>query len=151
MKKMLFEEKIIAVVLCLMVVMVAAQVLSRYVLHTSLSHTEEIVRYCFVWITFLGISAATFRGKHLSVAGALNLLPAAAMTYVRYGAGFAAFLFSLVLVGYGVRVVLLQFKTGQKTAALGFPMWIIGLAIPVCALIMAVRLIMIVRTKGRYR
>ena len=149
--KMLFEEKIIGVVLCVMVVMVAAQVLSRYVLHTSLSHTEELVRYFFVWITFLGASAAAFRGKHISVAGALHIVPVGVMKWIRLFSGVFALIFTGVLLFFGFRIVILQISTGQTTAALGFPMWIIGCAVPLCSFIMIIRLIMLACGRGRGR
>jgi len=149
-KPMLIEEKIIAFVLCLIVLMVAAQVLSRYVLHKSLSYTEELVRYFFVWITFLGASAATFKGKHLSIAGALHIIPAYIMKWIKILSGFAALIFTGLLVVFGTNVVLLQIRTGQTTAAMGLPMWIIGLAVPVCSCFMVIRLIMIVLGRGRH-
>ena len=149
--KMLIEEKIIGVVLCIMVIMVAAQVLSRYILHTSLSHTEELVRYFFVWITFLGASAAAFRKKHISVAGAMLILPRGVMKWIRLFSGIVALIFTVVLLFYGFRVVILQIQTGQTTAALGLPMWIIGCAVPVCSLVMIIRLVMIACISGRGR
>ncbi len=147
-QKMLIEEKIIAVLMCLMVLMVAVQVLSRYVVHTSISYTEEIVRYFFVWATFLGASAATYKKKHLSVAAAFKIVPARMVKLIKYSTGIAALIFSSLLTLYGLKIVHLQIKTGQTTAALGFPMWIIGLAVPVCSILMIVRLVMLALRKG---
>lgn len=150
-QKMLVEEKIIAFVLCLMVVMVAAQVLSRYVIHKSLSYTEELVRYFFVWITFLGASAAAFRGRHLSLSGSLHIVPARVKKWLNYLSGCAALLFTGLLIVFGIKIVLLQIKTGQTTAAMGLPMWIIGLAVPVCSFVLMVRLTMLAFGKGKQK
>ncbi|MFC1508579.1 TRAP transporter small permease [Candidatus Omnitrophota bacterium] len=139
---MLPEEWIIAILLIVMVLMVAAQVLSRYIFHTSLSHTEELVRYFFVWATFLGIAAAANRKKHLSIAFASGIIPERYMKWVKKVAGLCALLFAGVIMYYGVRVVVLQIQTQQKTAALGMPMWIIGLAVPVCSAVLIVRIFM---------
>lgn len=141
-KGMLAEEWIIAVLLCAMVVMVTGQVLSRYVFHTSLSHTEELVRYLFVWTTFLGAAAAGYRKKHISIAGALRFLPERVFAIIRFAGGIGAVIFMVVLVVYGLQVVLLQFRTHQTTAALGYPMWIIGLAVPLCSALLVIRLLM---------
>jgi len=138
---MVVEERIVAVLMCVMVLMVVGQVLSRYVLHVSLSHTEELVRYCFVWATFLGASAAVHRGKHLSIAGAFTFLPRRIVRYIRLLAGAGGVLFFAVLLVYGVRIVALQIRTGQTTAAMGLPMWIFGLAVPVCALFVIYRIV----------
>jgi TRAP-type C4-dicarboxylate transport system permease small subunit len=147
-QKMIIEEKIIATALCFMVVLVTAQVLSRYIAHKSLSFTEEIVRYAFVWITFLGISAAAFRGRHLSISGTLHVVPSAFKKYLKYVRGTAAVIFAGMLIFFGANVTILQIKTGQTTAALGLPMWIIGLAIPLCSLIFVFRLALLTFGKG---
>jgi TRAP-type C4-dicarboxylate transport system permease small subunit len=140
-RKTITEEKIIAAALCGMVVLVTAQVLSRYAAHKSLSYTEEIVRYMFVWITFLGISAAVVRGRHLSLAESIHVVPVRYRHYLRYIRGAAALLFAGILNVYGTKVTLLQLKTGQTTAALGLPMWIVGLALPVCSFIFILRVL----------
>ena len=134
------EEKIIAVLIFVMVVMVAAQVLGRYVFHSSLSFTEEIVRYLFVWATFIGAAAAVRGGRHLSISSGIRLLPASVRRWNGVLCWTGAAVFATVLVVYGIRVVSLQIRTGQTTAALGFPMWIVGLAIPVSAVLLMVRL-----------
>ncbi len=139
-RKTTIEEKIIAAALCIMVVLVTAQVLSRYIAHKSLSYTEEIVRYMFVWITFLGISAAAVRGRHLSLAESINVVPTRFRHYLKYVRGAAAVIFACVLAIYGAKITLLQIKTGQTTAALGMPMWIVGLALPVCSVVFIVRI-----------
>ena len=140
-RRMIAEELIIAVLLCVMVLLVAGQVLSRYVLHTSLSYTEELVRYAFVWATFLGVSAAVFRGRHLSIAGAFRFFTGRLKRLIGIACWIGALVFAAILVYYGVGVVFLQVRTRQTTAALGFPMWIVGLAIPVCSLLLGARLI----------
>ena len=139
-KRIPIEERIVAVLMCVMVVMVMVHVLARYVFHTSFSHTEEIVRYLFVWATFLGASAATLRDRHLSIAGAFRFLPRGAMRMIGALRWAGASLFALLLAVYGVRIVMLQVRTGQTTAALGFPMWMVGLAIPVCSALLLWRL-----------
>lgn len=138
--KPLIEENIIAVVMCVMVVMVAAQVLGRYVFHSSLSFTEEIVRYLFVWATFIGAAAAVRGGRHLSISGGFHTAPAIVRRLSAVLCWTGAVVFAAVLVVYGLRVVSLQIRTGQTTAALGFPMWIVGLAIPVSTVLLVVRL-----------
>jgi C4-dicarboxylate transporter, DctQ subunit len=145
---MLPEEWALAILVIVMVLMVAAQILSRYFLHTSLSHTEELVRYLFVWATFLGMAGAAFRGRHLSLSTGLNRLPERAGKMVRKITFFSALIFAGLLLWYGARIVYLEWNTGQKTAALGMPMWIIGLAVPAGALLLLVRLIMFARKKG---
>ena len=128
--KMIFEERAISTIIMLMVMMVAAQVLSRYMFHKSISFTEEIVRYFFVLTTLLGASAALYRKLHISLSVSFGNSNTKFRIFKRFIAGFSAFLSSAVLVIYGFKVVIIQFATGQKTAAMGYPMWLIGLAVP---------------------
>jgi TRAP-type C4-dicarboxylate transport system permease small subunit len=125
-----FEEIAVAFLILTMVLLVTVQVLSRYVFHVSLSHTEEIVRYLFVWATFLGAAGAAFRGRHLAVSGGWMQKNRAIMRGIRLMMGVSALLLALALAVYGTMVVILQAETAQKTAALGLPMWCIGLAVP---------------------
>jgi C4-dicarboxylate transporter, DctQ subunit len=149
MKKMPPEEWIAAVLIIIMVLMVTAQVISRYMLHVSLSHTEELVRYLFVWATFIGAAGAVFRGRHLSISSGLPGLPAPVRRTIQGAKVVGALLFAGILLIFGGRIVLLQWQTGQETAALGIPMWVVGLAVPVGALLIILRIIMVVRGGGR--
>ena len=59
----------------LMVAATLAQVVFRYVLGAPLPWSEELARYCFVWIVFLGGAIGLERGIHLGVDIFVNLLP----------------------------------------------------------------------------
>lgn len=141
MRKPLVEEYISGAVLFGMVILVFIQVAGRYLFHTSFSFTEEIVRYLFVWITFLCAAAAVQHGGHVSMAGFVNRFSPSVRSVAALFRFAGAVLFAGILVYHGVRIVLLQFRTAQTTAALGAPMWIIGLAIPVSAALLIIRLV----------
>lgn len=63
-------------VLCLAVmsVLVFTNVVLRYGFNSSLVMTEEIARYAFVWMTFLGSILAFSRNRHVRMDLVLNLL-----------------------------------------------------------------------------
>ena len=50
------EEFLLVVFLIAMTLIMGIQVLSRYVLGQSLSWSEEITRYLFIWSGFLSVS-----------------------------------------------------------------------------------------------
>ena len=50
------EEFLLVVFLIAMTLIMGIQVLSRYVLGQSLSWSEEITRYLFIWSVFLSVS-----------------------------------------------------------------------------------------------
>ena len=110
------------------------QVVARYVFHHSLTWSEEVGRYIFVWISFLGMAAAFKAGSHV----ALDLL-------VKYLKGFSRRTLELV---NGVCIVVLSsaiFYAGmklfflgmrQKSSALKLPMHWVYIVVPVSGLIL---------------
>ena len=50
-----------------MAVIVAVQVFSRYVLNHSLFWSEELARYLFVWITYVGLVKVVKENKHYRI------------------------------------------------------------------------------------
>ena len=55
------EEALLAMLLCGMALVMGIQVFSRYALGSSLSWSEELTRYMFIWSAFLSISYCTKR------------------------------------------------------------------------------------------
>ncbi len=58
---------IIVACLVAMVVMVFANVVMRYIFNTGLPVSEELARWCFVWLTFLGSILVLHERSHLGV------------------------------------------------------------------------------------
>jgi TRAP-type C4-dicarboxylate transport system permease small subunit len=65
------------VVLCLvaMVIMVFGNVVMRYAFNSGITVSEEMSRYCFVWLTYLGAMVAMRENGHLGVDTLVKLLP----------------------------------------------------------------------------
>jgi TRAP-type C4-dicarboxylate transport system permease small subunit len=53
------EEFVMTILLILMALIMGVQVLSRYVFGMSLSWSEEITRYLFIWSAFISVSLCT--------------------------------------------------------------------------------------------
>ena len=58
---------IMALLIFVMMADIFAAVLSRYVFRSSLSFAEELGRYIFVWITFLGMARCIASDKHVAL------------------------------------------------------------------------------------
>ena len=119
----------IIVISVVMVCVTLAQVIFRYVIAAPLPWSEELARYCFVWIVFLGAAVGLSRGIHLGVDLLVNLLPHRAqrgldmLTNVLIGA-FAA------TVIYASQPVI-NMNMFQRSPALGVQMSWIYIAIPI--------------------
>jgi TRAP-type C4-dicarboxylate transport system permease small subunit len=112
-----------------MVLVTLAQVVFRYLIAAPLPWSEELARYCFVWIVFLGGAIGLSRGIHLGVDLFVNMLPAP----VRRGLDI---LTSALIAAFAVTVIYASFPVinmnmFQRSPALGVQMSWIYIAIPV--------------------
>lgn len=60
-------EAVLAALLLGMVLMVFGNVVLRYAFNSGISVSEELSRFCFVWLTFIGAVLAAYEGAHLGV------------------------------------------------------------------------------------
>ena len=116
-----------------MTIIVVVQVFARYVLNSSLFWSEELARYCLVWISFLGASVAYHDGLHPGV----NLLGSKLSPAMKV---FLALVVHLVSLGLFGIMVFHGFKFAffvrlQITPALSIPKWIIMGILPLSGII----------------
>lgn len=68
-------ELILALCLLAMVIMVFGNVVLRYVFNSGITVSEEMSRFVFVWLTFIGAIVAMRDGSHLGVDTLVSRLP----------------------------------------------------------------------------
>ena len=61
------EESILVGMFSLMVLIIFIQVIMRYIFNNSLSWSEELGKFLFVWISWLGISIGAKRKEHIKI------------------------------------------------------------------------------------
>jgi TRAP-type C4-dicarboxylate transport system permease small subunit len=130
---------LLAVLMALMVACVTWQVVSRYVLGSPSSWTEELARYLLIWIGLLGGAYAYHVKMHLGLdLLAQKLSPGAHRMQARL-IHVAVILFAgVVLLGGGLNLIRLAMELGQQSAALGVPMWLVYLSLPLSGLMLVV-------------
>ena len=70
-------EKYTACIMLVVIVLVGSvQIFFRFVLRSSLIWSEELMRYMFVWLSFLTASIAVREHKHISVDFVTSFTPA---------------------------------------------------------------------------
>lgn len=123
-----FEEAIIVLLMAVMSLLIGTQIFMRYVVGASLSWSEELSRYFFIWATYLGIAYAVRKDAHIRVTMLTDILTpgwrraARILTHVIFGA------FALYVMYQGWFMVEKTFRFGQKSASLGLPMGYVYLA-----------------------
>jgi TRAP-type C4-dicarboxylate transport system permease small subunit len=68
-------EALIGVMLALMVVLVFGNVVLRYGFNSGITVSEEVSRYLFIWLTFIGAIVAMHEHAHLGVDSLVRVLP----------------------------------------------------------------------------
>lgn len=121
----------------LIILSVLWQVLSRYLLQTPSSGSEELARFLLIWISLIG-AVYSYRVKlHLGLDVLVNKLPHNQQVATQLFCHVAILFFSLaVLVFGGVKLVLLTFNPVQISPALGFHMGYVYLVLPLSGVLM---------------
>jgi TRAP-type C4-dicarboxylate transport system permease small subunit len=126
------EKALDTILIFMMIVMASAvviQVVSRYILNRPTSWSEELARYLFVWITFLGSAVVIRKRRHVDVSVLTDRLPprAAWVVYLIADAAMLFLLGTLTWAGIGMAVVAHR----QLSAAMDLPMSIAYAAMPI--------------------
>jgi len=121
--------------LIIIVVSLTLQVITRYVMNSSMIGTEELARYCFIWMSMLGASVAVGTSSHASVSMLEDNLKGRIKYYFKITIQVMIIIASLILLYEGIKMAI---STGvQKSPTLRIPMMFIYAAIPVGSIGMA--------------
>jgi TRAP-type transport system small permease protein len=140
------EEWITFFFLMVMCVFLLLQLFSRFVLNSPLLFTEEVSRFSYVWITFIGMSLATKTGDHIKVDFFVGLLPVAVRMVVGKIVNTVSLLILLYLCWLGIRF--LAFSGMNESAALKLPLNFVYVSLPIGCLLAAFRLARMILAKG---
>lgn len=123
---------LLAVLMAMIIIPVAMQILSRYTgLIPRYIWTEEIARFCFMWIVMLGAMIAVRDGTHFDV----DILPKFSPkmeALLRIFVSIAMLVMALIFVWYGYAFA--KFGSIQTSEIAGLPMLTIYIAWPLAGL-----------------
>ena len=126
--------------LAALVLVLAAQIFFRYVLHIGLSWSEEISRFVFVWFVYISASLAAQRGSHIRVTLFARLLPVPDR-FVFLLADLVWVIFNAFVVAAGVMLVTRTLKYPVYSTLLFIPLAYIYLVIPLAHALMILRIL----------
>ncbi|MBZ4645393.1 MAG: hypothetical protein PWR27_1483 [Petroclostridium sp.] len=116
------EDYILVAFMAIMSVVIFFQVIMRYVFRSSLTWSEELARYLFVWIVYFAISYAVKERKHIKIEAALYLMPKKVRPYMPIIGDIIVFVFSAFIIVTSWEIVLRQASGGQISPAMRIPM-----------------------------
>jgi TRAP-type C4-dicarboxylate transport system permease small subunit len=143
MKKIIanLDEYILLSMLAFSTTLIFFQVVMRYVFSNSLSWSEELARYMYVWQTWVASSYAVKKGRHLRVTSLVDKAKGKKRTYIELLVLVLWLCFAVFLCVKAVSLCSVLFGRGQTSPALGIPMWVAYSAIPAGTALMSFRLI----------
>lgn len=118
----------IVTLFALLTLAVFAQVVARYVFNQPPAWTEDVARFCQVWIILLTSSICIRKGSHLAVDYLGPALPPEARWIVTFFTGILIASYSAVVVIWGIRLALIG--TLQTSPALQLSMGWVYLIFP---------------------
>lgn len=122
------EKSICIVLMFTMTIIIFIQVIMRYVFQNSLAWSEELARYLFVWLIYIGISYGCKLMKHIKIDAGLKLFPKKIRPYVVIIGEILVLGFALYIVVTGFELVGMQIKLHKTSPALGLPLQYVNAA-----------------------
>ncbi|SDP64215.1 TRAP transporter small permease [Desulforhopalus singaporensis] len=124
------EENILVASLVVTVVLIFVQVVMRYVFNNSLSWSEELARYIFIWQIWLGASVGIRLKRQICVEMLTARLNAAARRWMSAFALFILLAFCIFLVVNGYHLSMKIASRNAVSSALSIPLSIVYMSLP---------------------
>ena len=141
------EMYICIVLLSLFAVILFIQVIARYVFNNSLSWSEELARYLFIWLVFIGISYGAKQMKHLRIDVFLNIFPKKIRPYIMVLSEIIVLVFEGIVFYSAVTTVSKYMKIHMASPAIGVPLWVVHSSAIVGYCLTFIRQIQAIRTR----
>ncbi len=122
------EEFILIIFLLAMVLIMGLQVFCRYVLSMSLSWSEEITRYLFIWSGFLSVSYCSKRCLSIKIEQFVAMFSRRGRAIFKVINHTFEFIFFIYMIPFAYSYMMSAVKSGQVSPACGIPMYYIQAA-----------------------
>lgn len=129
-------EVIMVIILTTMVGLVFGNVVARYVFNSAITWAEEVARFLFVWLTFVGASFGLMKGLHLGMDMVVARFSPRTRSLIEVVNGFIILAFLGVWVVGGVHLI--QANLDYMSPATGFSMGLVYLIGPLAAVLMGI-------------
>ncbi len=129
-------EVIMVTILTIMVGLVFGNVVARYAFNSAITWAEEVARFLFVWLTFVGASFGLMKGLHLGMDMVVARFSPRTRSLIEVVNGFIILAFLGVWVVGGVHLI--QANLDYMSPATGFSMGLVYLIGPLAAVLMGI-------------
>jgi len=135
------EEFFMMILFSIMVCSITMQIFMRKILNDSLSWSEELSRYCFILLVYMGISYAVKCKRHIKIDLLYTYVSEKWKKGLRLLSYFVFLCFCLFICLHGYEITMKLFSLGQSSPALNLPMGFVYAAAPIGLGLAVIRLI----------
>lgn len=125
-----FEKWALVILMVVMTLVVIYQITNRFLIKSSMPWSEEMARYLFAWLVFLGSSYAAKQKAHIGVTALVNMLPGKTQRIAEIVMYLICMGLSIVLVIFGAQIMIVQKSMNQLSPVMRIPMYWPYLSIP---------------------
>lgn len=119
------EEVLMTLLLIGITVVMAAQVVARYVFNSPLTWSDELAKYMLVWSCFLSVSYCVKKRISIKIDQFQNMLPERLIPWVKVLRHAIVLIFCIVMLPYCVTYVQQAVDSGATSSAMQIPMYLI--------------------------
>ena len=129
-------EKFVAAIMAILVVDVLWQVISRYILSSPSSFTDELAGFLLIWVGLFGAAYVAGKKEHLAIDLMLQRSGPARRKFLEIFISICIIIFAFtVLVVGGTWLVYTRFALDVKSAALEIPLGYVYIVLPISGLL----------------
>ena len=137
-----FEEYLLIGSLVFNVLLIFSQIFMRTIFNYSLSWTEELSRYIFIWQTWLGTSIALKYKQHIRVEILINIFKKAKNKKIlEISVNLIWIAFSIFLLYAGTLLCKSMIARNVLSSGMRIPLVLVYSCLPISSLIVLIRLI----------
>ena len=131
-------EPVLCILLATLVLIVLAQIVSRYAIQLPFRGMEELARLIFVWACFLGVALCSINGKDIKAEFLTSLVPMKISRWIALVTDMIIVAVSTVMVTSGSLFVISRWVYPDYSTALLYPRSLFWLPVPLCGAVILI-------------
>ncbi|PWU67219.1 MULTISPECIES: TRAP transporter small permease [Gracilibacillus] len=125
------EEWMLVLLLVVSLSSITLQICMRFIFDNSLAWSEELARYCFIWLIYIGIAYGVKRSRHICLDVVYDIVPIPVKKVMLVASYILVGIFAIVVIYYSYFMIEQIVSFGQKSAAMRINMAYVYLSVPV--------------------
>jgi len=131
-------DGITLLLLTVLLLVVGAQILTRYVLNYSLFWSEELARYLFIYLVFIGSAIVMRRNGHIQVSVFVERLPSGVRRGLAIVSDLLLLSFTVIVLIHGVRLAAMVWTVPTAAMLIPWTLVYLGIVLGMAAMVLAV-------------